>query len=309
MRDGGVLYIGDTHIGKRFRTGVPLNRLGEREELIYEKFNVLLNESDPDIQMVVHLGDLFDRPTVSYDDLYKTYSLINAAAKNNPERTYIFIQGNHDLSRNIEMTTAIEVLRELLLPVKNVEFVLNFPVNIGNYLFVPYSFNQEFLSRHNDWTTGEGITLCGHFDEPFPHDIFNDYGKVITGHIHTPRQEFNINVVGSIIPMTFGEDPEGKLYRTLSLSDLEVALKEEGGENYCYRVILKEGEVLPEGVNCRQLISIKDDEQEILNTNLEEEWKDINLDIDYLMREALEDLGLYNEIYMKYLELKAETNV
>lgn len=309
MRDGGVLYIGDTHIGKRFRTGVPLDRLGEREQLIYDCFNLLLNDSDPEIKMVIHLGDLFDRPTVNYDDLYATYKFIASAANHNPDRKYVFLQGNHDLSRNTEMTTAMEVLRELLSPVKNVEFVLNFPVNIGDYLFVPYSFNQEFLSRHRDWATGEHITLCGHFDEPFSHEVFGDYGKVVTGHIHTPRQELNVNVVGSVIPMTFGEDPEGKLYRTLTLPELELALKEEGSELYCYRVVLKDGEVLPEGVDCRQLISIKDGEQEIINTNLEEEWKDANLDIDYLMREALEHLGLYDEIYMKYLELKAETNV
>lgn len=309
MKDGKVLYIGDTHIGKRFRTGVPLDRLGEREQLIYDCFNLLLNDSDPELEWVIHLGDLFDRPTVNYDDLYVTYKLISFAANHYPNRRYIFIQGNHDLSRNVEMTTAMEVLRELLSPVKNVEFVLNFPVNIDNYLFVPYTFNEEFLSRHNDWVTGEHITLCGHFDEPFPHDIFRDYGKVVTGHIHTPRQELNVNVTGSIIPMTFGEDPEGKLYRTLTLPELEIALKEEGSELYCYRVILKEGEVLPEGVDCRQLISIKDDEQELINTNLEEEWGEANLDMEHLMREALEDLGLYNEIYTKYLELKAELNV
>lgn len=309
MVDDGVLYIGDTHIGKRFRTGVPLDRLGERENIIYSSLNEKLFNPDPNIKLVVHLGDLFDRPTISFDDLFATYNRIREAAIKYPNRKYVYIQGNHDLSRNAEATTAIEVMRELLLPEKNVEFVLNFPVNIGNYLFVPYNFNEEFLSRHNDWVTGENITLCGHFDEPFPHHIFSDYGKVVTGHIHIPRNELNVKVVGSIIPMNFGEDPNGTLYKTVTLEEFNRLIDEPQGDKYCYRVVLKEGEILPEGVNCRQLISIKDDEVDISEVTLEKEWEQANFDIDYLLREALEDLGLYNEIYGKYLELKAETNV
>ena len=115
--------------------------------------------------------------------------------------------------------------------------------------------------------------------------------------------------------MTFGEDPTGKLYRTLTLSEFEAVQnnpydKEGEWRDYCYRVMLKDGETLPENPGCRQLISVKKDDLENLPENLLESLEDFsNFDIDSLLKKALEETGLFDEIYKRYLELRAELNV
>lgn len=315
MLDSGFSFIGDTHIGRRFRTGVPLNRLGEREELIYNLFTEKLYDNNHNIHTIIHLGDLFDRPTVGYDDLFRTFNIIKGAAEQYPFRNYYFIQGNHDMSRNREMVTAFGILKTLLRDTENVIFIDDEVLVDGNLTFVPYTKNEEFIKYYNFLPVYKNMTLFGHFDEPFPHYIFKDFLNVVTGHIHIPREENNIIVIGSIIPMTFGEDPAGKLYRTLTLSEFEAVQnnpydKEGEWRDYCYRVILRDGETLPENPGCRQLISIKKDDLEILPENLLESLSDFpNFDMDSLLKKVLEETGLFDEIYKRYLELRAELNV
>lgn len=321
MFDGGILFIGDTHIGKRFRTGVPLNRLGEREELIYQLFREQLYDSNPDIRYVVHLGDLFDRPVVSYDDLYRTYNLIKIASEAYPERRYIFIEGNHDMSRNTEVITAFDVLSEMFLGTEKVTFVKNTPYrfvggSLGDdfLLCIPYSYNNQLLEE-GLWDSHvlehhvKNIILCGHFDEPFPVDKFSQCKKVVTGHIHTPKMVGdNIYVVGSIIPMNFAEDPNGNLYQTVTLEQL-TSVDPSVWEDKCVRVILKDNETLPENFNCMQLISISADEEDRPISLEELEFEVTGINTDWMLKKALEDTGLYDEVYQKYLELKAELNV
>lgn len=315
MLDSGFSFIGDTHIGRRFRTGVPLNRLGEREELIYNLFTEKLYDTNHNIHTIVHLGDLFDRPTVGYDDLFRTFNIIKGAAEQYSFRNYYFIQGNHDMSRNREMVTAFGILKTLLRDTENVIFIDDEVLVDGNLAFIPYTKNEEFIKHYNFLPVYKNMTLFGHFDEPFPYYIFKDFSSVVTGHIHIPREENNIIVTGSIIPMTFGEDPTGKLYRTLTLSEFEAVQnnpydKEGEWRDYCYRVMLKDGETLPENPGCRQLILVKKDDLENLPENLLESLEDFsNFDIDSLLKKALEETGLFDEIYKKYLELRAELNV
>lgn len=302
-----ICYIGDTHIGKRFKTGVPLDRLGEREELIYKLFEEQLNQ---EADAIIHLGDLFDTPTISYDDLMRTFKLIRKAAKRHPLCQYVFLAGNHDISKDTEKTCAFKVLSYLLNIQSNVTFVY------GEVIYI-YKLNMEvwpYMSydRIRECLNGTRPTVadicCGHFDEPFPADIFDRFKEVHTGHIHIPKQVNNVTVHGSIIPMNFGEDPHGNLYRTVTLEQFEEIINnplDDQWQDYCYRVILKEGEVLPEGVNCRQLISIKDDIIEASNFN-EEVMFEESLDMEKLFHEALDSLGLFDQIYNKYLQLKLE---
>lgn len=302
-----ICYIGDTHIGKRFKTGVPLNRLGEREELIYKLFEEQLNQ---EADAIIHLGDLFDTPTVSYDDLMRTFALIKDAATKHPLCHYIFLAGNHDISKEAEKTCAFKVLSYLLKIQANVSFVYDEPeyfpaINADIWPYMSYDQIKEKL--RGTPPKNEDI-CCGHFDEPFPTYIFGPYKEVHTGHIHISNQVDNITIHGSIIPMNFGEDPQGELYRTVTLEQFEEIINnplDEQWQDYCYRVILKEGEVLPEGINCRQLISIKEEIISAPDFNEEVIFEE-TLDMEKLFHEALDELGLFDQIYNKYLQLKLE---
>ena len=37
-------FIGDVHLGRKFRTGVPLDRRGELEELFFKEFDRVLRK-------------------------------------------------------------------------------------------------------------------------------------------------------------------------------------------------------------------------------------------------------------------------
>lgn len=305
-----ICYIGDTHIGKRFRTGVPLNKLGEREELIYKLFEEQLNQ---EADAIIHLGDLFDTPTISYDDLMRTFTLIRDVATHHPTCHYIFLAGNHDISKETNKICAFKILSYLLEIQSNVSFVYDearyfYDLSMEVWPYMSYDQIRECLCGTRPTVAD---ICCGHFDEPFPPDIFNRFKEVHTGHIHVSKQVNNITVHGSIIPMNFGEDPTGILYRTVSLEQFEEIINnplDEQWQDYCYRIILKEGEVLPTGISCRQLIGVK--EEVITSEEKQEEVAfDDTLNLEALFHEALDDTGLFDKIYEKYLQLKVEQNV
>lgn len=312
--DPKVAYIGDTHIGKKFKTGVPLNRLGEREELIFKKFEEQLNQ---DADIIVHLGDLFDRPVVSYDDLYRTIKIIEEAWRKHPNKHFFFIEGNHDLSHDMEKVSAFDIAAKILEVHGNIQFFSRKPgmYSMGNvYLaFVPYRCNPDMnsgaLFNPDAQANRKEITLCGHFDEPFNHNLFSQFKEVHTGHIHVPRVENNVVVQGSIIPMNFAEDPEGKLYRTMTLEEFMLEMEEDPNaewQDQCIRLKLKLDEVLPEGINCRQLISMAEDAAE--EEKVEEvSFEDFN--IENLFHEALDDLGMFDTFYNRYLTAKLEQGI
>ena len=58
---GKVRFIGDPHLGRVFKTGVPLHRRGEREEMVWATFEKALTENTQDIDAIVIMGDLFDK--------------------------------------------------------------------------------------------------------------------------------------------------------------------------------------------------------------------------------------------------------
>lgn len=302
-----IKYIGDTHIGKRFKTGVPLNRLGEREALILKLFEEQLNQ---EADMIIHLGDLFDSPVVSYDDLMTTHDLIRSAAKRNHKCSYVFLAGNHDISRVEGKVAAFQILSKLFSNQDNVEFVYDEPFWVDyteTVMAFPYQ-NYDKIRQAIIRMSYPTYICCGHFDEPFPEDIFNKFKEVHTGHIHTAKQVGNITVHGSIIPMSFAEDPHGDLYRTVTLKEFEDTVNDplnEEWQNICFRVILEEGESLPENVSCRQLISIK---KEVLDAPeyLTEDIDEASLDMEKLFHEALDETGLFSKIYENYLRLKLE---
>lgn len=82
--------IGDPHLGRVFKNNVPKAKLGLRESQVFLDFkNRLYPDNSPDI--VVVMGDLFDKTNISNNVLYNTIKLVDQASVANPELTYIYL--------------------------------------------------------------------------------------------------------------------------------------------------------------------------------------------------------------------------
>ena len=68
--------IGDPHLGRAFKTGVPTHRLGDREEGVLDQFvSEILSGNEPTIIM----GDLFDKYSVDESLLISVADILNHA--------------------------------------------------------------------------------------------------------------------------------------------------------------------------------------------------------------------------------------
>lgn len=291
------MLVGDIHLGRSFKTGVPLDRRGEIEETFKRAFVESL-EACEGKKLYVQLGDLFDNFRVPYDLLLWTYNTIMMNVRLDCQ--YYFIAGNHDLSRNPEDVSAIQVLALMLESFPNIHFVLKDVVNLPAFDFslVPWSYSKPLEELLKCCTTNR---ILGHFEEPLNPAVSTSDLNFISGHIHLPHQNGNVNFVGSILPIAFGENDwndEGMI--TVTLDELE-GMKQEDLSQRRIRVILKEGEILPADINCLQLIAKKetsDEEGVQLEVNLEE------FNFEELFKQCLEPSGKTIELWGKYLKLK-----
>ena len=121
--------IGDPHITRKFERNVPLARRGEREELLFSQFERELNEGDE--EMVVMVGDLFEKPICSLTDLHRILTMVLSAAETNPERLFVLMAGNHDRSAQQNDHGAFDILSLFHLRLPNL-FVLTEPAMIGD---------------------------------------------------------------------------------------------------------------------------------------------------------------------------------
>ena len=97
--------IGDPHLGRVFKTGVPTHRLGDRERLVEEQFYAEI--SDRTSVPVIIMGDLFDKYSVPESLVLWTADKLNEAAE--WKKIYV-LRGNHDLSRDEEKRGSFDVL-------------------------------------------------------------------------------------------------------------------------------------------------------------------------------------------------------
>lgn len=292
----------DSHIGRIYKNGVPLNRLGDREKLVMDKFEEELSQTCSE-KTIIHLGDIFNAPVVPLDVIKETYCLIYNMALRNSDHTYWFVAGNHDLSRNSERTDALEILSILLAPFKNVKFVLKEPTMIhGNLVAVPYSYtksNEEMLGKYFKCGNNPKI-FVGHFEEPIDPYLSTKNIDIYSGHIHKQHRNGNVFFIGSSLPVVHGEESNDDMFVTLSLD--EVLCKKETGElkNKCVRVVLKEGEVLPDDIDCLQLLAKKNEEEVVSDLSVDFE----SFDVEKLFRECLSDNPLTDSLWEKYLIMK-----
>ena len=274
-----VAFLGDTHLGRRFRTGVPLQRLGEREDLIREDFYNSLTRQQPEIH--IHLGDLFDKPVVSPDDVLFAAAVYTSAANTYQGTMFYILLGNHDASKNSELKTSFDLFEAIMAPFKNVVCVKE-PMLVDGIGLCPYNVfgtAEDYLRRILAEGTPE--LVVGHWDIAFgdanliPTHLMQEAGitKAVTGHDHLKRMErrhgVDITVFGSMQPYSHAEDATGEWYVTVELDE---ALKGDF-TNKNLRVLLKEGEVLPVDIDCLSIIGKRvasDDKIEVDTTSFEQ---------------------------------------
>lgn len=265
-----VNVIGDPHVGRTFRTGVPLHRLGDREAMVWEEFEQQLSvEAD----LTVIMGDLFDKFVVPPEVVLQANDLLQDAAGNG--REIVILRGNHDASRDSNKKSSFDLLRELTWKVDGILVAERAGYHrTGSTVFLFCGWSPD-VSAHDDVSSlpenkwGEPVAAAfGHWDitqhgedthNLIPLDALADLGvtKVFTGHIHKAeaftRNGMEVHVVGSMQPYAHGEEPEGSaLYMTMTPAEADICL-DSNSDAFCstnVRILLIDGEEYTREFNC-----------------------------------------------------------
>lgn len=302
-----IEYLGDPHLGRKFETGVPLHRRGERERNQLAKFRDSLMQTRAEVH--VCMGDLFDKFIVPPEVVLFAAATYMEAASINGNTMYVVLRGNHDVSRNTDKASSWDLFCALVDSHPNIWAVDDTPVVMENMIFIPYDpFNYDDLEEH----IAEGVdTAFGHFDivdfgghNVAPTELLARHGikTLINGHDHLPREldrhGVRVVVTGSMEPFTHAEDPEGQLYVTLSLEELDGADVRQKN----VRVLLREGETLPEDLDCLSLTAkrIAVEEDRVVDTT---EFD--SLDLDDMLAQTLEGLSIKDQLLGYFHDQKA----
>jgi hypothetical protein len=299
--------LGDCHLGKKFDNGCPLHRRGDREKMQFDQF---VAELEVACDLHIQVGDLFDRYVVPYSVVYRTAMAYRAAAKVNPDTTYVVLRGNHDASRDADRVSAFQLFAELVRPF-GVEVVDEQPLTIADHVFIPW---HPFITAAEmiDKIVGTPKIAVGHWDivqigdNSLPAAALRDLGieRAITGHDHLKRdlvlQGLPVHVTGSMQPFSHAEDPDGILYVTTTLAELgDVTDK-------CVRLVLAHDEILDEAIDCLQLQIVRGgvDDVDLGDVDFEA------FDLATLFEQAREEVGLdeaFGGVVLKKLdEARAE---
>lgn len=286
--------ITDTHFGRVFKEGVPLNRRGEYENKIISDFERFLSSNVSSI--IIHGGDLFESPYVSNEVLMDVYTVITMSLRE--DKDYYFIAGNHDIPKDQLMivNSSFYILSKLFENYCNVHFVFEPEIVEDNILLIPYSHYKEFTD-----TIPENVDyVIGHFEDPVPANVAYYDGHKYSGHFHkrhiTPDGTF---FIGSFYPIAFGEETGKDVMETMTLEEYHKRDEEELKDKRI-RIILKDGEELPVQHPCLQLIGKKE-----IKEDLDIEVKsESDFDFKELFYECLKDCKNVDELWRRYLELK-----
>lgn len=310
-----AFLIGDVHLGRKFRNkDIPIDKRGMREQILRLRFQQYVDLAIKSVKsgkynFVIQLGDLFDSFAVNYEDLMFAYEQLSKF--NREGITCYIIAGNHDLAKDTSRVNAINVLGKMLSQSDNNHVwiitegvqVLYDNINKEQHILIPYSHESDSRNNNEPFRSLAGYKsyLYGHFDEPFPPKWQLQFEHVYTGHIHLPKEVGNVTVVGSILPLTFAEDAYNSFMRTVTLAEYEEDLKAGLSDYRCYRLKLAEGEELPTDGHYLQMSTFSS-AREIEGENLDVDFE--TFDIEKLLHEALDPVGLFDEIFNLYTEYK-----
>lgn len=265
-----LALIGDPHIGRKFETGVPLSRRGERE---VHQFAQFLDELNVEADIVCVIGDLFDNAFVGYGVVDKVTRAVREVVEQNPDRLYVIIAGNHDLPRNVEAVGAFhDFLDRLELRYSNLRILLK-PEVIGSVAYFPWEWDKRADDQARSIDFGGVEAAVGHWDLSLfegkdthlaPVSVVPAGVDMWSGHYHVAG-EYKVggrvvNCTGSLQPYTHGEDPDGVLYVTVTR---DAALEGEWYDKNV-RVLIRRGETLPDIEAMSVIGKIVDDEAPVV---------------------------------------------
>ena len=321
-----ILFIGDPHLGRRFITGVPSHRVGDREAFVYAQFSRLLDNADPLITKIIIVGDLFDKFVVSPTVTFEAFRLLN----NVPEDVDVYlIPGNHDLSKDTTKISSFQLLTSILENLSNVHVIKkseSYPIYYNNHkdilnlyfdCYDPFSEctpaeNLEELAK-----TGP-IISTGHWDSLsildhgyVPHkDILTHSSLVVSGHEHTYREyvypfdksKSKVLFTGSMQPYSHAEDPDKNIYTTISEKDLTKFDLSKDFKYKCIRIECNPLFVLTEPVDCFALtFKVIAEEQKEIEVELEN--ASVDSYNDTLKSWVISNKDLTEEIQKELVEL------
>lgn len=259
--------IGDPHIGRVFKTGVPLHRLGEREKMVQDQLalELLSNDDTP----IIIMGDLFDKYSIPESLVLWLSEVLNEATS---WKKIYNLRGNHCVSKDVNKKGSFDVLERLCPSVVfvNTSHLISLPQHAGSLILFGYDAfksakelaeeipdNLNYLAAFAHWD------LTAHGEDThnlIPAEVLARKGvtKVYTGHIHKPQTVtlfgLPVQAVGSLQPYAHGEELEGEtLYQTLHKNEVEELLAENENhfEDVNLRVLVASGEAWVEAVpNC-----------------------------------------------------------
>lgn len=289
-----VTFLGDTHLGRRFMEGVPIERRGEREEMVWAQFEKELHSHNPVYHIMV--GDLFDTFDVDNAVVLRAAQIYLKAAQELEGCTFLILRGNHDAARSDTRVSSFELFKAIVAGQGNI-WVVDEPriftlPNCGTMGLMPWhpfrsaAEQAEILKglRSPDVSDDFDFVVCHCDTEAWNGNDFNllplaqlsQLTKVVvTGHEHTKRsfktKGVTVHVTGSMQPYSHGEDPEHTMYKTVSVDEM-YALGDVS--NFYLRVVLQPGETPPEVPNCLgykvQLSTVPLDEDPDITVDFEE---------------------------------------
>ncbi len=258
INDLKIGIIGDVHIGKTFRTGVPKDRLGERESMVLNQLTELL---DRDVNYIVLVGDLFDKVRVSNSDLYNLINIIETAVTSKPDVMFVIINGNHDMPKEVDRISSFQLFEKYFerTPFDNLKIIskhstdnihaldehdtLLYFSHYNAFSALDEEVDSEFFTEDlvNSYTHriafGHWETIdfgSDHFiDRDVPKIVLKNFTAVVTGHEHKPKltilEDVPVLTSGSMQPYAYGEELayEKDFYVTLPSAVVKERLKKD----------------------------------------------------------------------------------
>lgn len=254
--------IGDPHITRKFDFGVPLARKGERERLLFADFEARLNEGDE--RLLIMVGDLFEKPICNLQDLYTILNMILTAARQAPERHFVMMAGNHDISPQADTRGAFDILGLFDSFVPNLTIAIT-PMVIDGVAIFPWEWDRtaaeqlaDVEGQDFDYAVGHWDLVLydeNHADHICPAKALTEMGakEIYSGHWHVAGEYKIENVIvqctGSMQPMTHAEDPDGKMYVTMTLEEYNETDPDTLKDKYV-RVQIMKGEEVDDLPDC-----------------------------------------------------------
>lgn len=322
-----VQTLGDPHLARKFNTGVPLHRKGEREEMVKDMFAGTVNAVGYDLHICV--GDLFDKFRVPEEDILFAADVYRLAARSYPTRQFVIIRGNHDASRDTQLKSSFDVFTQLVANIPNIHVVadeaLCLTVNKQHFVFYPWHPFKTAKEIAAEIKPPVGYFAFGHWDilafnedssatdNLIPFEHLQTALAVINGHYHTPKVylegDLPVWIVGSMQPYSHAEDPTGKFYvtKTLAEATAELEADPDAFKNLNLRVTLLPSEAPIADVDCLSLthkrISNSNDDDD-LEVNLD------SFDLEAIFKSTMADHDVSKEtteqLWGQFMDLSSE---